>query len=146
MPGILMSRIDEVGTELADQLDRLVAAAGLADHLVALLLEDLLEVEADDRLVLGDDDTRGWRVSAAIGVGGDRRADSSAAMRSSSASCSRLELARSGAAQRVAVAGQGVGVAAGVAGLGVGEGRLRDQRPQPGVFGLLLEERAAAPR
>ena len=46
----------QVGLELTDQLDRLVAAAGLADHLVALLLEGLLQVEADDGLVLGDDD------------------------------------------------------------------------------------------
>ena len=46
----------EVGLRLADELDGLVAAAGLADDLVALFLEDLLQVEADDRLVLGDDD------------------------------------------------------------------------------------------
>ncbi len=41
----------------SDQLDRLVAAAGLADDLVPLLLHDLLEVEADDGLVLCDHET-----------------------------------------------------------------------------------------
>ena len=41
MPGILMSRIARSGLQLADQLDRLVAAAGLADDVVALLLEGL---------------------------------------------------------------------------------------------------------
>jgi hypothetical protein len=46
----------EVGLELAHELDGLVASAGLADDLVALLLEGLLQVEADDGLVLGDDD------------------------------------------------------------------------------------------
>ena len=49
----------EVRAEAADELDGLVAAAGLAHDLVALFLEELLEVEADDRLVLGDDDARG---------------------------------------------------------------------------------------
>ena len=46
----------EVGLELTHELDRLVASARLADDLVALLLEGLLQVEADDGLVLGDDD------------------------------------------------------------------------------------------
>ena len=36
------------------QLDGFVAAAGLTDDLVPLLLHDLLEVEPDDGLVLGD--------------------------------------------------------------------------------------------
>ena len=66
---------------------------------------------------------------------------SSAAMRSSSASCSRFELGDR-APQRVALAGLRVGVAPHLAGLGVGERRLRDERPQPGVLGLVLEERA----
>ena len=39
------------------------------------------------------------------------------------------------------MAGLGVGVAAGVARLDVGERRLRHERAQPGVLGLLLEER-----
>ena len=55
-PGHLDVEDDEVGPQLAHELDGLVAAAGLADDVVALLLEELLEVEADDRLVLGDDD------------------------------------------------------------------------------------------
>ena len=44
--------------QAADEVDGFVAAPGFADHLVALLLEELLEIEADDRLVLGDDDAR----------------------------------------------------------------------------------------
>ena len=55
-----MSRIARSGFELADELDRVVAAAGLADDLVALFLEDLLEIETDDRLVLGDHDAHGF--------------------------------------------------------------------------------------
>ena len=47
----------EFGLTLADELHGFVAAAGLADDLEALLFEELLEVEADDRLVLGDDDS-----------------------------------------------------------------------------------------
>ena len=58
MPGILMSRIARSGLSVADELDGLVAAAGLADDFVALFLEDLLEVEPDDGLVLGEDDSR----------------------------------------------------------------------------------------
>ena len=53
-PGHLDVEDGEVGLELADQLDGLVAPAGLAHDLVALLLEGLLEVEADDGLVFGD--------------------------------------------------------------------------------------------
>src|SRR6185312_9541522 len=86
----------EVGLLFAHELDRGVAAAGVTDHDVTLLLEDLLEVEADDRLVLGDDDAgvaqvgRPFRVGAG-GTGGWRidDHDSSAAMRSSKESCSR---------------------------------------------------------
>ena len=44
---------------LLDERDGLVTAAGLPDDLVALLLEDLLEVEADDRFVLGDNNADG---------------------------------------------------------------------------------------
>ena len=42
--------------------------------------------------------------------------------------------------KRVAVAGERVGVAAGVPRLDVGQRRLGDQRAQPDVLGLLLEE------
>ena len=47
----------QVGQQLADELDRPIAVAGLADDLVALLLERLAQVHPDDRLVLGDHDT-----------------------------------------------------------------------------------------
>ena len=40
----------------AHEIDRVIAPAGLADHHVTLFLEDLLEVQTDDRLVLGDHD------------------------------------------------------------------------------------------
>ena len=46
-------------SRMADQLDGLVAATGLAHDLVPLFLQGLLEVEADDGLVLGDHDTGG---------------------------------------------------------------------------------------
>ena len=49
----------QVRAEAADELDRLVAPAGLADDLVALLLEGLAQVEADDGFVLGDHHTDG---------------------------------------------------------------------------------------
>src|SRR3954447_21672947 len=76
----------EVGTEVADELDGLVAASGLADDLVALLLEELLQVEADDGLVLGDHDPGGLVTGSRHG---DPQLVSSAAMRSSRSSCSR---------------------------------------------------------
>ena len=71
-PGILMSRMATSGSSALTSVDGLVAPAGLAHDLVALLLEGLLEVEADDGLVLGDDDAgrhsgrtfRGWSVGA----------------------------------------------------------------------------------
>ena len=60
-PGHLDVEDGEVGLEVAHELDGLVAAAGLAHDLVALLLEGLLQVEADDGLVFGDDDAGGHR-------------------------------------------------------------------------------------
>ena len=39
----------------ADDLDRFVTAAGLPDHLVTGVLEHLFQVQADDRLIVGDD-------------------------------------------------------------------------------------------
>ena len=59
---------DQVGNQVAHEVDGLVAAPGLADDLVALLLEQLLQVEADDRFVFGDDDTR-----SGTGTGGTGR-------------------------------------------------------------------------
>ena len=47
----------QVGKQLTDKFDRPVAVTGLADDLVALLLEGLAQVHPDDRLVLGDHDT-----------------------------------------------------------------------------------------
>ena len=45
---------DEVGAVLLGEAHRLLAVAGLADDGEALLLEHLLEVEPDERLVLRD--------------------------------------------------------------------------------------------
>ena len=46
----------EVGLELARERDRLLAVARLAGDLVAGPLEQVAQVEPDDRLVLGDQD------------------------------------------------------------------------------------------
>ena len=62
MPGILMSRIARSGLSSRTSSDGVVAAAGFADDLVVLFFEDLLEVEANDRLVFGED--RRERVSS----------------------------------------------------------------------------------
>ena len=48
----------DVGLGLARELDRLLAVARLGAHLEAGRLEQPLEVEPDDRLVLGDEDAR----------------------------------------------------------------------------------------
>ena len=47
---------DEVGLDLLGELDGLLAVARLTDDVVALLAEHLDEVEADQGLVLGDED------------------------------------------------------------------------------------------
>ena len=52
--GIFTSRITRSGRCSIGELDRRLPVAGLADDGVALLLQHLLEVEADQRLVLGD--------------------------------------------------------------------------------------------
>ena len=46
---------DQVGVQLPGQVDGLLPVADLGDDGVALLLEHLLEVEADQGLVLGDE-------------------------------------------------------------------------------------------
>ena len=93
----------EVGVQLAYELDRLVAAARLADDVVTLFLEDFLEIEPDDRLVLCDHDAHAFRhdfrtlsrarwVDSTLVSGCQecrRGVGSSLAMRSSNASCSR---------------------------------------------------------
>ena len=48
---------DQVRTQADRKLDRRLAVASLADDLVLLFLEHLLEVEPDQRLVFGDHDT-----------------------------------------------------------------------------------------
>ena len=52
---------------LPRELDGLVAASCLADDVEALLLEDLAQVETNDRLVLGDHDGSGQRVRSFAG-------------------------------------------------------------------------------
>ncbi len=47
----------QVRLQRADEFDRPVAAAGLADDLVALFLEGLAQVEANDGFVFGDHDS-----------------------------------------------------------------------------------------
>src|SRR6478609_150371 len=63
---------DEVGLDLLGQLDGLLAVAGLADDVVALLSEHLDEVETDEGLVLGDEDP-GCPRPVGCGVPGLRR-------------------------------------------------------------------------
>ena len=69
--GIFTSRIDQVGAVLLGQLDGGLPVAGLAHDVVPLLGEHLGEVQADQRLVLGDDDACG-------GAGVGSRAQASA--------------------------------------------------------------------
>src|SRR5581483_5587188 len=57
-PGHLDVEDGEVGVEVANQVHGLVAPARLPHHLVALFFEQLLQVEADYGLVLGDHDAR----------------------------------------------------------------------------------------
>ncbi len=57
---------DQVGAQVAGQLDRLLAVAGLADHVVALLAEHLGEVHPDECLVLGDHHAAYVGVSAGV--------------------------------------------------------------------------------
>ena len=72
----------QIRSQLAHQGDRLVATTGLANDVVTLFLEGLTQVEANDRLILGDHNTnRHWRQSlrwcrsvAAFRVGEVRRA------------------------------------------------------------------------
>jgi hypothetical protein len=59
---------DEVGPQLGGQPHGLLAVAGLADDLIALLGEHLREVESDQRLVLGDHHGAGRRGDARLGT------------------------------------------------------------------------------
>lgn len=54
--GHLHVQDDEIGAVLAGELDGRGTVTGLADDRVALFLQHLFEVEADEGLVLGDDD------------------------------------------------------------------------------------------
>src|SRR5206468_9112769 len=77
----------DVGRELLHERHGFVAAPGLPHDFVALFFEGLLQIEANDRLVLGDDDADGQR-----GLPLDRgfaQRDGSARRRSSSWSCIR---------------------------------------------------------
>ena len=157
-----MSRMATSGSCSRDQLDGLVAPAGLAHHLVALLLEGLLEVEADDGLVLGDHDAGRHRVVPLLaGRFGFEDADRTATGRRRPApgpeSVRRVgaisrwrrsagRAARPGPAPAASIVGQhrrrGGGRMASawrarLAVLLLGQRRLRHQRPEPGVVGLV---------
>src|SRR5205823_2399963 len=73
----------QVGLEVLHQLHGFVAAPGLAHDLVALLLQDLLQVEADDGLVLSDHHAHGQRL-ALLRSWGYRERDSMTSLSSSS--------------------------------------------------------------
>ena len=142
MPGHLDVEDGEVGPQVADQLDGLVAAAGLAHDLVALLLEGLLEVEADDGLVLGDHargSSRGTsfhRLGAVHSTASHRRTvdgagQAQAAVRRSSSSSWRTSSSAISARPRGPRAGPSRRRACGPRSvLLVGHRRLRDQGPQ----------------
>ncbi len=69
-PGHLDVEDRQVGPQVTDERDGIVAATGLADDVVTLFLEGLAQVETDDGLILGDDNTnRHWRQSLRFGVG-----------------------------------------------------------------------------
>src|SRR4029079_14320300 len=54
----------QVWLQIADERDRIVATAGFAADVVALLFEGLAQIETDDCLILGDHNTnRHWRQS-----------------------------------------------------------------------------------
>ena len=124
----------------------MIAAARLADDLVFLFLEDLLEVETDDRLVLGNDDTDGvtHQASLSISPDGGRPIGSELSALGWDAGGSARELlgghsieqcillafeVGDGTDQGIALAAEGVGVTTALAGLGVREWGFGDQRP-----------------
>ena len=103
--------------------------SGLADHLVALVLEALAQVETDDGLVLGDDDAnRATRSSAASGHLVEQFV---------LASFERTDLVD----DLVAMATHGVGMTRSAAVLAIGERCLRDEGTQACVVGLVGEVR-----
>ena len=61
----------QIGVVGADQVDGLVAAAGLPHHVIPFVQQDLLQIQPDDRLVLGDDHAPG-HVTGPSGSGVDR--------------------------------------------------------------------------
>ena len=56
--GILTSRMTRSGRRAVSQLHGRLAVAGLGHDLVPLFLQHLLEVQADQRLILGDHDAQ----------------------------------------------------------------------------------------
>ncbi len=59
--GILTSMMTRSGRSSVASCDGGLAVAGLADDVEAVVAEDLDDVEADQRFVLGDDDAAGSR-------------------------------------------------------------------------------------
>ena len=132
-PGILMSRMARSGSSSRDELDRLVAAAGLAHDLVALLLEGLLEVEADDGLVFGDHDADGHGGRSFGGSPGDSDEPVEQLVLGSLELLDRRDDLRPGCGpwRRRGAAPRGARSA---------ERRLRHQGPKPRLVGGLGEE------
>ncbi len=60
---------DQVGPELSGHRHGLLAVGGFPGDGVALLLEHLLQVQADQRLVLGDEDPAGGNVRHGVSWG-----------------------------------------------------------------------------
>ena len=124
------------GSQLADQLEGMVATAGLADDLVALLLQGLAQVEPDDGFVFGNHDSDRHAPEALAEGSCDGYVAAVRASRSWSwvRSSSAIEVDEVGA-----VLGHRVGVPLGVTGLDAGVRRLGHQRPDAHVVGLVAQ-------
>ena len=130
-----MSSTARSGAQLAGHRHGLVPPTGLAHDLVALLLEGLAQVEADDGLVLGDQHAQSAPGPSSTGVRQGHRSASGVSSSSSTSwrTSSSAMVARTSSRRRR----HGVGVAAGVVVLAVGQRRLRDEGADAGVVGLV---------
>ena len=124
----------EIRLVLGHHLHRLVAPAALADHVVAGRGEDLLQVEPDDRLVLGNDHP--GQALFLVGAHAHDRGITTLE-RSSSCRCSRSSTVL---ARRVARLGHGVGVACRFAALVRGQRRLGHEGAHAGLVGGLTQD------
>ena len=138
IPGILTSRMARSGWCSSTSVHRLVAAAGLPHDLVAGRDQDLLEVEAHDGLVLGDD--HAGQASSFVSPSVMRRPSPPSRARGHGGQELVLAVLEvdDGLLQRLAGPHHGVGVTRRLVVLLGGQRRLRDQGAHPGLVGRLL--------